>query len=105
MKSKLMILALLAGGSLFAQPRVYVGARFGYAPAPVVMYAAPPAPLVAYAAPAVRPGYAGVGGYLYPARARYAWHTGYWARPAFAGARWVAPHYAVGHYYSGYWRR
>ena len=33
MKSKLMILALLAGGSLFAQPAVYVGARFGYAPA------------------------------------------------------------------------
>jgi hypothetical protein len=105
MKTKLIALALLAGSSLFAQVRFYAGARIGYAPAPVIMYAAPPAPLAGYVAPAPGPGYAWVGGYWYPAGARYAWHAGYWARPAFAGARWVAPHYAVGHYYGGYWRR
>jgi hypothetical protein len=105
MKTKWMILALLAGGTLFAQPRFYAGARFGYAPAPVAMYAAPPAPRLAYVTPTPGPGYAWVGGYWYPAGARYSWHAGYWARPAFAGARWVVPHYAVGHYYGGYWRR
>jgi hypothetical protein len=105
MKTKLMILAFLVGGTLFAQPRVYIAARFGYAPAPVVVRVAPPAPLVAYAVPAPGPGYSWVGGYWYPAGARYAWHAGYWTRPAFAGARWVGPRYAVGHYYGGYWRR
>ena len=108
MKTKLMIFSLLVGGTLFAQPRVVVGARvgfgFGYAPAPVRVYAAPPAPLV-YATPAPRVGYTWVGGYWYPAGARYSWHAGYWARPAFAGARWVGPHFAYGHYYGGYWRR
>jgi hypothetical protein len=104
MKTKLIVLALLAGSSLFAQPRFYVGARIGY-PAPVAMYAAPPAPLVTYATPRPGLGYTWVGGYWYPAGPRYAWRAGYWARPAFVGARWVGPHYAVGHYYRGYWRR
>jgi len=106
MKTKLMILALLAGGSLFAQPRAYVGVRVGFAvPAPVAVYAAPPAPLVNYVSPSPGPGYTWVGGYWYPVGARYYWHGGYWARPAFVGARWVGPHYAYGHYYGGYWRR
>ena len=105
MKTKLIVLTFLAGACLFAQPGVYVGARFGYAPAPVAMYAAPPLPLVSYITPAPAPGYSWVGGYWYPAGPRYAWHAGYWARPAFVGARWVAPRYAVGHYYGGYWRR
>ena len=104
MKTKLPVLALLAGSSLLAQPRFYVGARIAY-PVPVAMYAAPPAPLVAYVAPRPGPGYTWVGGYWYPAGPRYAWRAGYWTRPAFAGARWVAPHYAVGHFYGGYWRR
>jgi len=46
-----------------------------------------------------------VGGYWYPAGPHYAWHAGYWARPAFAGTRWYAPRYYGGHYYGGYWRR
>jgi len=106
MKTKLIVLALLAGSSLFAQVRVYAGVGVGYpVPAPVRMYAAPPAPLVTYVAPRPGPGYTWVGGYWYPAGPRYAWRAGYWARPAFVGARWVAPHYAVGRYYGGYWRR
>jgi len=105
MKTKLTILAFLAAGSLFAQPRFYAGVRFGYAPAPVAMYAAPPAPLVSYVPAAPRYGYTWVGGYWYPMGARYSWHAGYWARPAFAGARWIAPRYYAGRYYGGYWRR
>jgi len=63
MKTKLPVLALLAGSSLLAQPRFYVGARIAY-PVPVAMYAAPPAPLVAYVAPRPGPGYTWVGGLL-----------------------------------------
>lgn len=106
MKTRLIAVALLAGSSLFAQVRFYAGARIGYrVPAPVAMYAAPPAPLVTYATPMPGPGYTFVGGYWYPAGPRYAWHAGYWTRPAFAGAYWVGPHYATGRYYGGYWRR
>jgi hypothetical protein len=105
MKTKLMILAFLAAGSLLAQPRFYAGVRFGYAPAPVAVVAAPPAPLVSYMPAAPGPGYSWVSGYWHPAGPRYAWHAGYWARPAFVGARWYAPRYYGGHYYGGYWRR
>ena len=40
MKGKLLVLGLLAGSSLFAGTRVFVGVG-GYAPPPVVAYAAP----------------------------------------------------------------
>jgi len=106
MKSKLFALLFLAGtATMFAGPRVVVGVGFGYAPAPIAMYAPPPAPVVAYAPRIVRPGYAWVGGYYYPVGARYAWHAGYWARPPYARAYWVAPRYYGGHYYGGYWHR
>jgi len=106
MKTKLVLLALLASSSMFAQVRFYAGARFGYpAPAPVAMYAAPPAPLTTYVAPAPGTGYTWVGGYWYPVGPRYAWHAGYWTRPSFVGARWAAPRYYGGRYYHGYWRR
>jgi hypothetical protein len=105
MKTKLLGLVLLAGTSLFAQPRAFFGLRVGYAPAPVAVYAAPPAPRVAYAAPIVRPGYSWVGGYYYPAGAGWNWQAGYYARPPYVGARWVAPRYYSHRYYGGYWRR
>jgi hypothetical protein len=56
MKTKLLAMALLAGGSLFAAPRVTIGVGIGV-PAPVVV-----APPVAYAAPCPGPGYVWVGG-------------------------------------------
>jgi hypothetical protein len=104
MKSKLLAAFLLAGGSLFAAPRVFFGAGVGYAGG---YYPPPPPPVVAYAAPAPAPGpgYAYVGGYWYPAGARYAWRPGYWARRPYPGAVWVGPRYHSGHYYRGYWRR
>jgi WXXGXW repeat (2 copies) len=106
MRLKLAALALLAGSSLFAQTHFYVGARIGYrSPAPVVVYAPPPAPLVTYASPYPGPGYSWVAGYWYPVGRRYEWRAGYWTRPAFYGARWVAPRYVGRRYYGGYWRR
>ena len=62
MKSKLMILAVMVGGSLFAQPRFYAGVGYGYAPAPVAVVSAPPAPLVSYMPPMPGPGYSWVSG-------------------------------------------
>jgi hypothetical protein len=107
MKAKLFALLLLAGSSMFAGPRVFVGLGIGY-PAPVTVYAPPPppvyyAPPAYYAAPG--PGYAWVGGYYYPVGPRWAWHSGYWARRPFVGARWVAPRYYRGRYWGGYRRR
>src|SRR5579863_3177323 len=98
MKSKLLALVFLAGSTVFAAPRVFVGVGvgFGYAPAPVAVYAPPPAPVVAYATPAPGPGYTWVGGYYSPVGARWAWHAGYWAHPPFARAYWVAPRYFGG---------
>jgi hypothetical protein len=107
MKTKLLVLALLAGGSLFAGPRVFVGVGIGgYGPAPVAAYAPPPPPAYSYyVPPSPGPGYAWVGGYWYPARGQYLWRAGYWARRPFIGARWVAPRYWGHRYYRGYWRR
>jgi hypothetical protein len=104
MKTKLLALLMVGGSALFAGPRVFVGVGFG---SPVGYYAPPPPPpLVTYVAPGyVRPGYAWVGGYWYPAGPRYYWHAGYWARPPYAHAYWVGPRYYGHRYYPGYWRR
>jgi hypothetical protein len=92
MKTKLFILLLLAGASLFAAPRVVIGVGVGggygygyYAPPPVV-YAPPP---VVYAPPVYGYGY-------YPYRPYY--------RP-YGAAVWVGPRYYRHRYYRGYWRR
>jgi hypothetical protein len=103
MKTKLMILAFLAGGTLLAQP-VYVRPRY-VAPAPVVMRVPPPAPRVSYVPRMPGPGYSWVAGYWYPSGPSYSWRAGYWSRPAFYGAHWISPRYYSGRYYHGYWRR
>lgn len=97
MKAKLLAVLLLAGSSLFAAPRVFVGIGVGG-------YVGP-APVAAYVAPYPGPGYTWVGGYWYPAGARYAWRAGYWARPPYARAYWVAPRFFGHRYFRGYWRR
>jgi hypothetical protein len=109
MKSKLLALFLLAGSSMFAGTHFFFGVGVGgpgyYAPAPVVTYAPPPPP-VAYAAPLCPgPGYSWVPGYWYPIGGRYAWRAGYWGRPPYPRAYWVAPRYYGHRYYGGYWRR
>src|SRR5262249_10710182 len=106
---KLMVLMLLAGSSMFAATRVFVGFGFGgYAPAPVAVYAPPPAPVYSYgyAVPhCPGPDYGWVNGYWYPSGPRYAWRAGYWARRPYPRAYWVGPRYYRGSYYHGYWRR
>jgi hypothetical protein len=96
MKSKLLALVFLAGSTMFAAPRVFVGINLG---------APPPARVVAYVPPSPGYGYSWINGYWYPAGPRWAWHAGYWARPPYARARWVAPRYHGNRYYGGYWRR
>jgi hypothetical protein len=105
MKTKLVAILLLAGSSLFAG-HFSVGVNIGGPAYGYGYYAAPPPPPVAYYAPSyARPGYAWVDGFWYPDGARYSWRAGYWARPPYAGARWVAPRYYGHRYYGGYWRR
>ena len=82
MKTRLLPLMLLAGGSLFAAPHVSIGIGLGapayYPPAPpVVVDSRPPCP---------GPGYSWVNGYW----ANGAWTAGYWAAPYNA---YVAPRY------------
>jgi hypothetical protein len=105
MKTKMLLLLLLAGTSLFAGPRFSIGVGIG-APYGYGYYAPPPPPPVyAYAPAYVRPGYTWVPGYYYPVGPRYSWRAGYWTRPPYYGARWVAPRYYGRTYYRGYWRR
>jgi hypothetical protein len=93
MKTKLLALALLAGGSLFAAPHVSVGIGIGvpgyYAP-PAVAYA--PAPVV------VRPPYPGPD---------YNWVNGYWSSGVWIGGYWAPPYrgrYVAPRYYGpGYY--
>jgi hypothetical protein len=102
MKTKLLGLFLLAGSSLFAGTRFFVGVGVG-APG---YYAPPPPAVVAYAPPPCPgPGYRWVSGYWYPVGPRYYWRAGYWTRPPYARAYWVPPRYAGHVYYRGYWRR
>src|ERR1700761_5783790 len=101
MKTKLLALLLLAGSSMFAGPRFFVGVGVG----PAYIASPPPAPVVEYAPAAYRPGYSWVGGYYYPVGPRWNWHAGYYARPPYAHSYWVAPRYYEHRYYGGYWRR
>jgi len=92
MKTKLLALLLLAGGSMFAGTRVFFGVGIGggggygyYAPPP------PPPPVLRYLPPAPGPGYAWVNGYYYPVGPRWVWRAGYWAHRPHPGAYWAPP--------------
>jgi len=94
MKSKLIALMLLAGGSLFAETHFSVGVGFG-APG---YYPAPAAVVVAGRPPCPGPGYEWVNGYYGPTGG---WIAGYWAAPSYYTPGYYAPRY----YYGGsYWR-
>jgi hypothetical protein len=101
MKMKLFALLLLAGGSLFAESHWSIGIGIGvpyYAPPP-------PPPTVVYTPHCPGPEYTWVPGYYYPLGARFVWRAGFWSRPPYAGAYWVAPRYYEHRYYRGYWER
>lgn len=63
----------------------------------------PPAPR-AYRVPA-QPGsdFVWIEGYQYPQGSHYTWHNGYWTRPPYEGAYWVAPYHTGGQYFAGRW--
>ena len=97
MKTKLMVMMLMAGGALMAQTRVGIGVQFG-GPAPVAVPA--PVAINAYQPPCPGPGYVWIEGYY----DEYGnWYDGYWALPPYVGAFWVAPRFFGGHFYAGYW--
>ena len=94
-----LAVALIAGGTMFAQPRVSIGigvggyARGYYAP-PVYSQAVPAYP---------GPGYAWVDGYWGVNGGRYVWVPGRWDHPPYAGAYWVEPYHVGGQYFTGRW--
>jgi hypothetical protein len=111
MKLKLLLaFALLAGGTMFAGGRFFVGigapVPYAYSPYAYRVAYAPPPPPAYYARPAYPgPGYSWVDGHHYWGGAAYAWRPGYYVRPPYVGPRWNGPRYYGGRYYHGYWRR
>ena len=63
----------------------------------------PPAPRANRVPPQPGPDYTWVDGYWYPVNGRYRWHNGYWTRPPYPDAYWVAPYYQANEYYTGHW--
>ena len=63
----------------------------------------PPPPRAYRVAPPPEPDYEWVEGYWYPVKGRWVWHNGYWTRPPYWGAYWVAPYYYRGEYFEGRW--
>lgn len=92
MKTKLIVLMLLATGAVFAQ--LSIGVRIGAPPEPRVLRVQPRSPGADYT---------WVGGYWYPVGNHYKWHDGYWTRPVYAGAHWVEPRHDGSRYFEGYW--
>jgi hypothetical protein len=90
--SKLIVLTLVAAGSIFAQ--LSIGVRIGAPPPMRVVRVQPRSP---------GEGYSWITGYWYPVGSHYKWHDGYWTRPAYSGARWVEPRHDGQRYYAGYW--
>jgi hypothetical protein len=87
------ISALLLGPASVANAQINLGIRIGEPPA-ARGYRVPPRP---------GPDYVWVEGYQYPQGSHYTWHNGYWTRPPYAGAYWVAPYHVGGQYFAGRW--
>jgi len=89
----LAISVFVVGTASMAQAQVSFGIRIGEPPPPRA-YRVPPAP---------GPDYIWVEGYQYPVNGHYVWHNGYWTRPPYEGAYWVAPYHVGGQYFAGRW--
>jgi hypothetical protein len=92
-RTALFATILLAAAST-SSAQVSVGIRIGAPPPPRVVRVLPPRPA---------PEYTWVDGYWYPVGNHYKWHAGYWTRPPYAGARWIAPRHDGQRFYEGYW--
>ena len=89
----LVFTAVVVASAVTASAQVNFGIRIGEPPAPR-----------AYRVPAQPgPDYVWVEGYQYPQGSHYAWHNGYWTRPPYEGAYWVAPYHMDGQYFAGRW--
>ena len=93
-----LTISLFAAVLLFALPvfavRISIGIRIGPPPAPRVVPSRPASP---------EPDFVWIEGYWYPIRNQYHWHEGYWTRPPYPGARWVAPQNDGKRFFDGYW--
>jgi WXXGXW repeat (2 copies) len=105
MKTKLIILMLVASSAAFAGTHFSIGVSVGGPGfAGYFVTAPPPAPPVYYAPPSPGPGFVWVSGYYYPVGHRYEWRPGYWTRPPHGHSKWVEPRYHKNRYYPGHWR-
>lgn len=68
-----------------------------------IQIGAPPPPRVVVVPASPGPEFIWVEGYWYPVGHHYKWHSGYWTRPPYASAHWVAPHHDGERYFPGYW--
>ena len=99
MKTKLGVLAvaLIAGGTMFAQTRLSIGVGVGgFGPG----YYPPPA-YAQYVPPCPGPDYSWVDGYWAPQGGRNVWIAGFWRAPVARGYR-VAPRYVAPRYYNSF---
>ena len=96
MKTLFTVLMFVAV-SAFGQ--VSIGIQIGPPPPPRLVRVLPPRPDPNFV---WVEGY-WVEGYRYPVGNHYKWHAGYWTRPAYPAARWIAPHYEGGRYFNGFW--
>jgi len=97
MKTKLMVLMMVAGGAMLAETHVSIGVQIGR---PGGYYTPAPAPVAVYRPPCPGPGYIWIDGYY----DEYGnWYEGYWDVPPYAGAYWVAPRVMNRHFTRGYW--
>ncbi len=90
----MLIAALLLGGVLASGAQISIGINIGPPPPPRVVRVLPPTP---------GPDFVWIEGYWYPVGRHYRWHDGYWTRPPYGGARWIAPRHDGGQYFEGYW--
>src|SRR5262249_19536509 len=90
----LIVLLFMLGWCSSASGQVSIGVAIGPPPPPRVVRVLPTSP---------GPGFIWVEGYWYPIGHHYKWHSGYWTRPPYAGARWVGPHHDGERFYGGYW--
>ena len=93
MKKTLLAFVIAAGSALAAD--VSIGIEIGAPPPPRILAVRPAAPA---------PEFVWVEGYWYPVGRHYQWHAGYWSRPPYEGAVWVAPHHDGARYFAGYWQ-
>ena len=90
----IVIATFLFAPAAIANAQVSFGISIGQPPPPPRVYRVPAQP---------GPDYEWVEGYWYPLGGRWAWHNGYWTRPPYEGAYWVAPYHDDGQYFAGRW--